>query len=291
MNWVRSKFYSLRQGTVRLLFTDDYEFSLPEASWAAKATSVSPHVTNFIVVIGSLVGGVSFGQGSWSWGILCGVFIAMGIILDYLRDRREVQISTEKRNLQQQAIKDLVHTLIDTSQGTCDALSIEEKRRREASLAAARKAILSTIRRSIGPENGVRVNFFEVAEDSAPTLRASTYAHEGRSNHRSTRIFDLHDESLKLALCHNQGRFIVDAKAAGLDSELPYQTFATMPVSSENYLYGMITVDSPEAGDINEFEAKEHLNLYASQFALTFMSSPKEAKRLRIGDICNDLDN
>ena len=86
-----------------------------------------------------------------------------------------------------------------------------------------------------------KINFFEVAGDSAPTLRASTYAHEGRSNHRSTRIFDLHDESLKLALCHNQGRFIVDAKAAGLDSELPYQTFATMPVSSENYLYGMMT--------------------------------------------------
>ena len=56
-----------------------------------------------------------------------------------------------------------------------------------------------------------------------------------------------------------------------------------MPVSSEKYLYGILTVDSPVAGDINEFEAKRLLNLYASQFALTFMSDIKDTMRLTIG--------
>lgn len=290
MNRAKGGFSQIKRGIGRFLFTEDHKFSLPETRWAARITSISPYATNSIIVLGSLIGGGFLGHKLWSWGVLCGLAIAIGVFLDSQRDTRENRIANEKRELEIQAVRDLVRILIDTSQGTCDALSIEEKRKRQESLAAARRAILSTIRRSIGPSNGLRVNFFEVSESDPPTLKASAYGHEGRDNHRSTRTFTLNDESFNLAFKHNQGRFIEDAQAAGLDDPLPYQTFATMPVSSEDYLYGMITVDSPDAGDIDVFEAKELLNLYASQFALTFMSDQKDTKKLRIGDIDNDSD-
>ena len=282
-NWFVSSWSSLKGGANRFLFTEDYNFSLLETPRAAKVTSVSPHVTNFVAVIGSLAAGALLKDGSWFWGILVGVAVAISIFLDYQRDARTARVSNEKGLLQQQAVKDLVLTLIDTTQGTSDALSIEEKRPRQESLASARRAILSTVQQSIGPENGVRVNLFEVTCLEPPTLEASGHGHVGRDNHRSTRVFTSEDETLQLALYRNQGRFVEDTHLAEIDSSLPYQTFATMPVSSEKYLYGILTVDSPVAGDINEFEAKRLLNLYASQFALTFMSDLKNAMRLPIG--------
>src|SRR5699024_7771410 len=210
-NWFVSSWSSLKRGADRFLFTEDYKFSLQETLSVAKATSVSPHVTNFIAVIGSLSAGAPLKDGSWPWGMLVGIVIAISIFGEYRRDARTARISKEKRRLHQQPVKDLVLTLIDTTQGTSDALSIEEKRPRQESLASARRAILSTVQQSIGPENGVRVNFFEVTCLDPPTLEASGHGHVGRDNHRSTRVFTSEDETLQLALYRNQGRFVEDA--------------------------------------------------------------------------------
>lgn len=280
---IRKKLSNTKGRVDKLLFTEDHHFELPETRWAARLTSVNPHVTNTVVVIGSLVGGALLSSQEWGWASLIAVVILVGIALDHFRDSREETIVKEREAIQQQAIKDLVHTIVDTSQGTCDALTLEEKRSRDNNLAAARRAILSTVRRTIGPDTGVRVNFFEVKKVNPPSLEASTYGHEGRQNHRSATIFTLADESFRLALHYNQGRFVEDAYAEKITPAPSYQTFATMPVSSDNVFYGLLTVDSPHTGDITEFEAKELLNLWASQLALTFANSKGE-KCLKIGD-------
>src|SRR5699024_8509701 len=107
-NWFVSSWSSLKGGANRFLFTEDYNFSLLETPRAAKVTSVSPHVTNFVAVIGSLAAGALLKDGSWFWGILVGVAVAISIFLDYQRDARTARVSNEKGLLQQQAVKDLV---------------------------------------------------------------------------------------------------------------------------------------------------------------------------------------
>lgn len=280
---VRKELSNAKNRVDKALFTDDHHFELTETRWAARLTSVNPHVTNLFIVLGSLGGGALLSSREWLWASLTALVILIGIALDYFRDNREETIVREREAIQQQAIKDLVHTIVDTSQGTCDALTLEEKKSRDNNLAAARRAILSTVRRTIGPDTGVRVNFFEVKKVDPPSLQASTYGHEGRQNHRSTTTFTLEDESFRLALQYNQGRFVEDAYEEKITKPPSYQTFATMPVSSDNVFYGLLTVDSPDAGDISEFEAKELLNLWASQLALTFANSKGE-KCLKIGD-------
>lgn len=281
-------FHNIKSLASEILLIEERKAELREPRWVANLASLRPSVSNAFIVFGCLAAGAFLSNREWWFATICSVIIAFGLILDHLRESRVQVVFQNRQEIEKEAVKDLVHTVIDTLQGTCDALTAGDKKSRDKALAAARRAILSTVRRSIGPDTGVRVNFFEVVPGSPPKLEASSYGHEGRHNHRSARVFTFKDESFKLALQCNTGRFVEDAYSQELTCPPSYQTFATMPVSSEKFLYGMLTIDSPKKGDITDFEAKDLLNLFASELALTFSSEDSREMALEIGHTSQD---
>lgn len=261
---------------------------LREPQWAARVSSIRPSITNAFVALGSIFAGWIFDENKALSALAAGI-VVIALVADHLRELRNDAVENEKLAYQEEAIRSLVHTTVDSLQGIGDAVVISGKHERERNVSAARRAILSAVRQNIGPDSGLRVNFFEVVNVENPSLEASSYGHEGRLNHRSTRVFTLRDKSMQKALLKNEGRFVEDTEDLQFRGECKdrkppiYGTFATMPVSTADHLFGILTVDAMEAGSIARFEAETMLNLFASQLALTF-AGDTSALKLEIGE-------
>lgn len=246
---------------------------IAEPNWARNIASIHPGILNFAIAVLSALTGVAFGNKNWIAGILLIIFIGTCFGLDTLRDHRDIALEKERDEIQKDAVHSIMHALTDCTQGIGDALHIQGKQQRDKQIAAARRAIMSTVGQRIGPPEGVRANLFEVCNTSPTMLKASTFVHDGRQNHHSKRTFTMDDESLIVAVENNQGRYVYDTTDL-IDENgnpLEYGCFAVMPVSTGERLFGLLTVDSQNPYDIDRFHGGVLLNHFASLLCLTYV--------------------
>lgn len=258
-----------------------YDPVLPEPKWARRISTIPPLIFQAMVVFGSASAGY-FGVEHLPITVLCGTLALFGLILGKLRDGRKKVLEQERHHAQMNALDSIVRELTQATQDVGDTFNVEDQKLRDMRLNNARRNILSMVKDRLGPGTGVRVNLFLVTNIEPVELRASSWGHGGRQNQRSTRVFTIHDESLRLAMSLNEGRYEPDTSEIS-DETFNYQCFATMPVSNADKLYGLLTVDAPEADDIDHFEATVLLNQFASLLALTFAKDP-QALSVPIGE-------
>ncbi|MDP9852416.1 hypothetical protein [Corynebacterium lowii] len=255
---------------------------LPEPTWARNIASINPVVLNAAIAISSILASSFFNKNWIAFALALAIIIAC-FILDNLRDRRNFSLEEEWDKTQRDAIESIIKTLTDGTQGIGDALHISDKKERDKQIAAARKAIMSVVRERIGPNEGVRANLFEVHSDDPIELKASPFVHGGRQNHHSSRRFTLEDESLRIAVESNQGRYEPDTTDFSDTNGKPleYGCFAVMPVSTGDKLFRLLTVDSEYPWDIDNFHGKILLNHFASLLCLTYIKD-ENAKSIPI---------
>ncbi|MDO5077714.1 hypothetical protein [Corynebacterium sp.] len=247
-----------------------YDPVLPEPKWAKRISTIHPLLFQAMVVFGSAAAAIA-GAERLPIAILCGVVAFFGLVLGRLRDSRKKVLEQERRASQMAALESIVRELTQATQDVGDTLSVKDHTLREIRLNNVRRSILAMVKDRLGPGNGVRVNLFLVTNTDPVELRAASWAHDSRQSQRSNRVFTPADESLRLAMRLNEGRYESDTTELK-GEEFAYECFATMPVSSADKLYGLLTVDAPEADDIDHFEATVLLNQFASLLALTFIS-------------------
>ncbi|GAA4789478.1 hypothetical protein CCANI_00500 [Corynebacterium canis] len=247
-----------------------YDPVLPEPKWARRISTIHPIVFQSMVVFGSAAAAVA-GTERLPIAILCGAVAFFGLVLGRLRDSRKKVLEQERRASQKAAVESVLQELTQATQDVGDTLNVEDRKLREIRLNNARRNILSMVKDRLGPGSGVRVNLFLVTNTDPVELRAASWGHDGRQNQRSNRVFTAADESLRLAMHLNEGRYESDTNEIK-GEDFAYECFATMPVSSADKLYGLLTVDAPEADDIDRFEATVLLNQFASLLALTFIT-------------------
>jgi len=253
--------------------------TLPEPPWLAWLSGTNKVLVQTGNTIAILLAGVFLGQKTYLAGVLC-VFISLVcFLLDFLREGRNRKLIQQKEQQNEHQLESMLITLTDVGQSISSALMIADKRLRDRAVGLVRGAMLEMVHQRIGPPKGVRVNLFTVVDIDQPRMEALSVAHAGRVDHKSTRVFTMADESMKIAVENNQGRFV--RNVAEINEQVPYGTFAVMPVSTENKLFGIITVDAPKPGDITQFEASVVLNLFAALFTLTFVRD-QEALSLAI---------
>lgn len=275
-------FHKLKDWSLRR--TARTEPILAEPTWARNIASINPTILNAAIVILSVLASITVGADNWIATAAVIVFIILCFGLDALRDRRDVSLEKERDEIQRDAIHSIMHALTDGTQGISDALHIPAKPQRDKQVAAARRAIMSTVRAQIGPADGVRANLFEVCNTSPIELEASTFVHDGRQNHHSTRTFTMEDESLRVAVENNQGRYVPDTSQMTDEkgNPLEYGCFAVMPVSTGDKLFGLLTVDSTNPEDIDRFHGRVLLNHFASLLCLTYVKD-ESAQSVPVG--------
>ncbi|MBV7295421.1 hypothetical protein KRX51_05745 [Corynebacterium sp. TAE3-ERU12] len=263
---------------------------LREPTWARYIASVHPNVLNFIIVVLSCFAGAQISNGRIWIVALIFILIAICFGLNMLSERRDRDVEEERSEIQEEAVRSIIFALTDTTQAISHALHTNKKVERDTEIAAARRAILASVRERIGPPEGVRANLFEVSNTSPVELSASKYGHDGRLNHHSKRIFTVNDRTLRVAIENNQGRYIKDTSELEETSEkaLDYDCFAVMPVSTGDELFGLLTVDSKNAGDIDEFHGTALLNQFASLLSLTYVGKNAENDAVPIGPLGAD---
>lgn len=153
----------------------------------------------------------------------------------------------------------------------------------------AQHAILKTVRNRLGPEQGVRSCMFVVDPDNPTQLKA--FINDGRLEPPSTRTFGKDDKTFQLAIA-KLDRFEEDIEA--LEEEnyprpLRYRTFATWPISTDENLYGILTIDAPQPGDIGERD-RALLSYFAAILTITFVVQ-KDAQAIRRSDFRDMWEN
>lgn len=134
-----------------------------------------------------------------------------------------------------------------------------------AGLLGPRATLLMSARNMIGPDDGVRANLFEVDGESNCIVPAKSGSTSG-VHEQSRREFGPGDETYRQALA---GRTRFEKDTAQLEEDVPYGTFLVAPIITGQRLFGLITVDSPDSGDLTEYDEKLLIQ-YASQLAVTF---------------------
>lgn len=74
-------------------------------------------------------------------------------------------------------------------------------------------------------------------------------------------------------------RYVPDIAELGAEEKpkRAYRTFATYPVSSDDALYGILTIDAPEPGDITELDV-QLLGFFAAILSVTLVVDKDAAK-------------
>ncbi|WP_257203166.1 GAF domain-containing protein [Corynebacterium cystitidis] len=143
------------------------------------------------------------------------------------------------------------------------------------------KAVLQTVRNRLGPETGVRSCLFVVDHENTTQLKAWRLGEDGRLEPPSTRVFKAGDKTFDLAIAKLE-RFVEDVNelkdAAGLQRPLRYETFAAYPVSTDEKLYGILTIDAPQPGDIGGRD-RALLGFFAAILTITF-SAQKDSRAI-----------
>lgn len=139
------------------------------------------------------------------------------------------------------------------------AESSAPKRREHAS--SVLQSVVNAASEMIGP-HPVRASIFEY-DDDAEKMNAHPTAFAGR-HHRSGRIYSSESPSLVRALA-GLPRFVPNAQ----NEELSYRTYMTHPIIAGENLYGILSIDSPNVGDIHA-EDEALLQFFSAVAALPY---------------------
>ncbi|KQB86233.1 GAF domain-containing protein [Corynebacterium lowii] len=246
--------------------------------WIASCPQALPPLLMSLAAIPGAFIRETDGHLDWWWLALTGLMIITGGTLTAMRMGREEKVQKKmdeetRRRLMEEgetyefyleqigvAIYLLVNGLMAT---TPSSLKVQ--------MEIVRKSILGLIRSYLGPETvGVRANLFIVDRVDPPRLVAWGWGHEGGSGTPSRRVFEPGDKTFDLAL-RKYERYEPDTAHLPMAerSHRGYGSFATYPVSSNDKLFGIVTIDAPRANDIQPLDVVL-LGYYAGMLAITF---------------------
>lgn len=182
------------------------------------------------------------------------------------RDERRKQI--RRRNERSSLLR---HDLKPLIMAVESALLEREPDVRRERLRQARNTIVCSTSNLVGPEgSGTRANLFKREGKKAGhrKYRLEAGMFHGRGD-QSTRVFE-EDHPTVLASLAGEQRFVRQTDED--DSNLEYETYLTSPVLSPEtgYLYGILTVDCLQSGDLVKERDAPMMEILAALVALTY---------------------
>lgn len=180
---------------------------------------------------------------------------------------------------EQEAYREVIDEMNTTIYNLASALHASNKQEREVEFLGVRRSTLEIVRHLLGPQTGIKANLFTVESDNPPRLTAAKWGSAGGKNgETSSREFSPGDITYDNAF-NQLARFVENVDMLP-DKEKPlrdYKTFATHPVASEDYLYGILTIDASCPGDITELDV-ELLAFFAGIISATFNADRNSKK-------------
>lgn len=251
-----------------------------EGGWARAIGSTPEWCTNLLFTLCGLpLAFLGMAPGGWT-AIPIGISVALlviGIVLSLLRRERENRL---KRH-EQDKIDTLRESLENEFYDIVDMMNVmvyqvvhgkmqTAPKALSGQMEVVQKSVLIMVGHFIGPKSGVRANLFTPDGLQSKVLTAARWGFHG-ANTPSDRTFRPGDRTYDLAM--NKLKHVVDDTKDLPESELsrnsPYRTFATYPVGNNDKLFGILTVDAPQPGDLSEFDINL-LGFFAGILALTF---------------------
>lgn len=200
--------------------------------------------------------------------------IAIAAAREAANRRRSEKLSTLTQDVAQYYNNLLENQLTNLIQLVAEAIAEQEPGQRASLISGARAALIQATPNLVGRNsaaNTTRANLFVTSPDGTEMRRApGGFAGRGR---RSIRVFSAGDRTFELIRVE-QSRFVQSCKdelrpetAAGLE----YETFLAFPVSiGRERIYGVLTVDSPRAGDLDDTEDRPLMAILAGLLAITY---------------------
>ncbi|WP_257160452.1 GAF domain-containing protein [Corynebacterium cystitidis] len=270
--------------------------------WAEKLSKAPEWATTILFMLaGAFLSPIFTAQNFWTWILLALAVVLTSVagFLTAVRNERENDLSesyTKRLKSEKQALNDeqeeklrrldasymaLLEEMALSTFMVAGALKDMRKEALAHSMEIVQKAVLQTVRNRLGPETGVRSCLFVVDPENTTQLKAWRLGEDGRLEPPSTRVFKAGDKTFDLAIAKLE-RFVEDVNelkdAAGLQRPLRYETFAAYPVSTDEKLYGILTIDAPQPGDIGGRD-RALLGFFAAILTITF-SAQKDLRAI-----------
>lgn len=256
--------------------------TLDEPIWLRKVSSTPDWFTNLLFVLPTLPATFILAIESTVWRVsltlICLMLVVAAGVLSRLRGKREEKV--------EEVLSDRFEKLIEQDQQAyaaridemnaavfylSSALSDLSKPTLKTELPIVRKSILGMVRHLLGPNGGVQANLFTVESVDPPCLSAGKWGADGGTGQVSNRKFRPGDETYQNSI-NKLERFVYDIEE--LESEeVPnrkYRTYATYPVSTDEELFGILTIDAPNPGDITELDL-QLLGFFAAILTTTYV--------------------
>lgn len=229
-------------------------------------------------VVGLLTSVFESGKAKVTVLVVAGAFVILATLISMARNSRARHLNREKddwiekaqqdfRDDRHHLLSDQLHNLV---QLVADAVATPVAADRHVQARVARTAIIAGAANMIGlkAEKGTRANLFRLSRDrSRMTLEPGGFS--GRGD-RSTRTFLPGDKTFE-ATMRNVYRFVGSVDDLQPDSDLPYKTFLTYPVSIDlDHIHGVLTVDCLHEGELNELDDVPPMAVLASLLAMTY---------------------
>lgn len=250
---------------------------LEEADWARRLASTPKWVTSSLLMVASGFIGTFISNPSWGYAVGMATCFLLAVPLIVIRNKREEslqnafvrQLEDSYRNTES-AYRSIIDEMTLTSFMVSHGMTDLNKRPLASQMDIVRTSVLLTVRNRLGPDDGVRACMFVVDPEHPDSLIAGKWGTNGRTDPPSTRRFRGGDKTFDLAIA-KLPRFEKDVKKTEENASEPYryQTFATYPISTDEKLYGILTIDAPSTGDIGERDLAL-LSFFASILTITF---------------------
>jgi len=256
------------------------ETIIHEGAWARIVGSSPEWCTNLLFTLcGVPLAFLGMTPGSWKTILIVlsiGILLT-GIVLSLLRHERENRLKEHESDKLEELRESLnsdfdeivemmnlmvyqvVHGKIQTAP---KALS--------AQMDVVQKSVLTMVGHYLGPRTSVRANLFTPDSSQPTVLTAARWGFHGGTT-PSDRTLGPGDPTYDMAMDKLE-RLVEDTNGLSefeLSRNSSYRTFATYPVSNNEKLFGILTVDAPQPGDLTDFDVKL-LGFFAGILALTF---------------------
>lgn len=260
--------------------TEGEQTAIPEADWARNLGKTPEWVTSVLLATGGLPLAFSTFTDGW-WHLvpygLSAFLVLVGTTLSILRHERNKRVAAfadERLETLRSDLDDHYGDIIDTMnvavyQVVHAKIATTPKTLTEQML-VVQTTVLSLVRSYLGPKSGVRANLFTPDPQEPETLIAAPWGFQGNTT-PSERRFRQGDKSFDLAMIKREWlvKDTDDLPWEDRPEKGTYRTFATYPVGNNEGLFGILTVDAKNPGDLTDFDVVM-LGFFAGILALTF---------------------
>lgn len=194
---------------------------------------------------------------TWLW-VLFGILAAFAVVLDRVADWYDTKENEWEEEAERSAVNNALTALLGLLDNTREIAFLE---------GAARTAEINSFRSQLAQSaaiaptaSGIRASCYQLTYDAEGWRELHTPKSRGRADEASTEFFEQKDPDhpiWTMMSARDSDCTIYEApdEQPRVDwSSKPYKTFVSVPIKADGVVFGMLSVNAPQVGDLSEVD-------------------------------------